>query len=562
MEGFDPGQSLTRRFLNWYLAVRILVIALFLGGTAVSQLREGDGAGAVLLSWLYLLVAAAFGQSLIFLLLFARLRRWLLLFQAQVCWDLLFASCLIYLTGGMASPFSFLFILIIFSASFFLTRRDVYFVASAAAILYGSLIDLQYYEVLPAMPGAFPQQAIAIRDALNAVFLNVTGFFLVAFLSGLLIERLRQSEQARKKREIDYEELENLNRTILSNIPSGLLIVNPAGRIRSVNPGATQITGYRLEEIYNRKVGELFPELEVFENGDFVTVQRGETLLRDKEGGTRPVGFTSSLVRDTGAKVLGLLITFQDLSRLKEMEEQLKRADRLAAVGQLAAGMAHEIRNPLASISGSVQLLMEGAHVGDEDRRLMGIVVREAQRLNRLLTDFLVFARPAEPRQARVNVSEVLDELVSMLRGDERFDNISLKRDYPPGCELYCDRGQIHQALWNLLVNGAEAMPGGGTLRLGIDPAEALLYVEDSGPGIPEEIRHRIFDPFFTTKDHGTGLGLPTVYAIVEAHQGRLEVGSAAGGGARFVVRLTNAPPSQPPPAGGRRKFPPQEGKG
>jgi two-component system sensor histidine kinase PilS (NtrC family) len=282
----------------------------------------------------------------------------------------------------------------------------------------------------------------------------------------------------------------------------------------------------------------------VLEDGGFITVDRGETLLRDKEGGARPVGFTSSLVRDTRAEVLGLLITFQDLSRLKEMEEQLKRADRLAAVGQLAAGMAHEIRNPLASISGSVQLLLEGAHVNEEERRLMGIVGREAKRLNRLLTDFLVFARPAPPKIARVDVSGLLDELASMLQGDERFEGIEVKREYPPRCEMYCDRSQIGQALWNLLVNGAEAMPDGGVLCLGIDPAEARLYVEDSGPGIPEEIRNSIFDPFFTTKDHGSGLGLPTVFAIVDAHRGQMEVGRAAGGGARFAVRLPGSPPT------------------
>ncbi len=536
--GLGGWQGPTRRFFNWYLAVRILVITLFLGGTVAGQLRGGTAALAEQLSWLYLLVAAAYGQSLIFLLLFARLRRWRLLFQAQICWDLLFAGCLIYLTGGIASQFSFLYILIIFSTSFFLSRRDVFVVASAAAILYGSLIDLQYYRILPVLPGLAQHFPMAGREALNAVFHNVTAFFLVAFLSSLLTERLRLSEQARKQWEIDYEELEHLNRTILSNIPSGLLIVNNAGRIRSVNPGATHITGYRLEEIYNRELEEVFPELEVFENGGFVTVQRGETLLRGKEGGLRPVGFTSSLVRDTREKVLGLLITFQDLSKLKEMEEQLKRADRLAAVGQLAAGMAHEIRNPLASISGSVQLLLEGSQVSEEERRLMGIVVREAKRLNRLLTEFLVFARPAPPKFGLVNVSELLDELSSILQGDERFEKIELRREYAPGCEMFCDRGQIGQALWNLLVNGAEAMPEGGVLRLGIDQAEALLYVEDGGTGIPEEIRNRIFDPFFTTKDHGSGLGLPTVHSIVEAHKGRLEVGRAAGGGTRFAVWL------------------------
>ncbi|MEZ4600207.1 MAG: ATP-binding protein [Syntrophotaleaceae bacterium] len=550
MEGTFSA-SPTRRFLNWYLAVRIFVITLFLGGTFVSQLR-GAGPDNEHLSWLYLLVAAAYGQSLVFLLLFVRQRGWRILFQAQIGWDLLFASCLIYLTGGLVSQFSFLYILIIFSASFFLSSRKVFVIASAAAFLYGSLINLQFYGILPVLPGHPALMENAGREALVTVFVNITGFMLVAFLSSQLVENLRLSEEARHKKQIDYEELEILNRTILSNIPSGLAIINPSGRIRLINAGSTQITGYLLEEIYDREVAALFPELEVFAEGQFITIQRGETVLKDKAGNLRPVGFTSSLVRDAGESILGLLITFQDLSRLKEMEEQLKRADRLAAVGQLAAGMAHEIRNPLASISGSVQLLMEGAEIREEDRRLMGIVVREAHRLNQLLTDFLLFARPPAPKCTVVDISELLDELSEMLQTDGRFANIELRKDYRWGFELWCDRAQIRQALWNLLVNGAEAMPQGGVLRLGVDRMQSIIYVEDSGRGIPEEIRNQIFDPFFTTKDHGTGLGLPNVYAIVEAHGGKLEVGNAEGGGARFAVRFARRPPSQASPVGGK----------
>ncbi len=532
---FGSGQKPTRRFLNWYLTVRILVFTLFLGGTIVG---EAAGFESPQLSWLYLLVVAAYGQSLVFLILFARLRRWRFLIQAQICWDLLLASWLIYLTGGMFSQFSFLYILIIFSASFFLSRREVFAVASAAAILYGSLINLQYYGILPALPG-YPLSPIdAGRDALIVVFSNVSGFLLVAFLGSLLVERLRLSEEARQKKEIDYEELENLNRTILSNIPSGLLIINSDGCIRSVNAAGSGITGYSLEEIYNKDVQEVFPDLEVFEDGRFVTVKRGETLLKDRDEVLRPVGFTSSLVKDVGDTLLGLLITFQDLSRLKEVESQLKRADRLAAVGQLAAGMAHEIRNPLASISGSAQLLMEGSHLSDEDLWLMGIVVKEADRLNQLLTEFLVFARPSLPKISRVDAADLLDDVTAMILTDRRFSAVDLQRQYQAGWEVSCDRYQIRQALWNLLVNGAEAMPDGGVLRLGIDQEESAFFVEDNGPGIPEDIRDKVFDPFFTTKDHGTGLGLATAYAIVEAHHGRLEVSDTAEGGARFVIKL------------------------
>ncbi len=533
---FTPWDKTAPRFLYWYLAVRLLVISLFLSGTIVNQVRSVAG-NSQALDWLYLLAAVCLVQSLIFLALLSRRQRNKLLLRCQVCWDLLFVTALIFLDGGIASHLSFLYIFIIFSVSIFLSRREVFVAASAAAILYGGLLDLQYYSMLPVLP-AYPATAVSSRAIFYDIFINVIVFYLIAFLSSLLAERLRHSELALKKREIDFEELENLNQIILENIPSGLIIINNAGRIRSFNAGATTITGYPLESIYNRPIVELFPEMVVLEGGNFKTVGRGETPLIDKQGARRPVGFSSSTVRDVSEETLGLLITFQDLSRLKEMENQLKRADRLAAVGQLAAGMAHEIRNPLASISGSVQLLMEGDKLQKEDRRLMGIVVREAERLNALLTDFLVFARPAPPCFEPVNVSELLDELVAMVAADERFKDIDLQRDDSIVLEWSCDRGQLRQALWNLLLNGAEAMAQGGRLSCGLDAELSSVYVEDTGPGIPDDIRDKVFDPFFTTKDSGTGLGLATVHSIVEAHQGRLDLVKAEGGGERFIIYM------------------------
>jgi two-component system sensor histidine kinase PilS (NtrC family) len=522
------------RFLHWYLAVRILVIILFLGGAILNQMRSGV-ANAPVLWWLYLLAALYILQSLSFLPLFGRSRQQVVLLRWQTCWDLVFATGLVFLTGGVVSHFSFLYICIIFAVSIFLSRREVFVAASAAAILYGGLLDLQYYAVLPVL-SVFSSSPVSSREIFYAIFINVIAFYLIAFLSSLLAERLRHSELALKKRQIDFEELENLNRIILSNIPSGLIIVNNSGRIRSFNAGAAAITGYALEEVYNRPVGQLFPDMAVLEGGEFKTVARGETQLTDKQGGRRPVGFTSSLVRDVSAETLGLLITFQDLSHLKAMEGQLKRADRLAAVGQLAAGMAHEIRNPLASISGSVQLLMEGEKLEPEDRRLMGIVVREAERLNALLTDFLVYARPAPPELVAVDIAELLDELMDIVTADRRFQDVQFRKAYTGPIDWRCDRAQIRQVLWNLLVNGAEAMEYAGRLTLGYDAEGETVYIEDTGPGIPAELRAKIFDPFFTTKDSGTGLGLATVHAIVEAHQGRLELVKAEGGGERFII--------------------------
>jgi two-component system sensor histidine kinase PilS (NtrC family) len=533
--GYTQLTALPRRQLVWFLFCRVLVVTLLLGGTIVYHYR-GAADQQFLLRSLYLLAVVYYGQTAVAAVTLSLVRRRLFV-QAQIVWDLLFITSLIYLTGGIDSPFHFLFYLVVIGASIFLARREIFFVASAAAILFGSLLDLQYYGFLPRLPAMALHPQVDIRQVFYAVFVNVTAIFFTALLSGILVERLLRSEQALEKSKIDYDELDNLNRTILASIGSGLMLINPLGRIRSFNTAAERISGYTLEDVYDRDVRELFPSFAVYD-GTLKIVDRGEGFFDSHAAGRRTLGYASSLVMGADGNTLGLLITFKDMTWYKELEERLKRSDRLAAVGQLASGMAHEIRNPLASISGSVQLLMEGSHVSDEDRHLMRIVVKEAERLSSLLSDFLLYARPGPPKVAVTDVSSVLDELALMASADPHFTGIEIRRDYPPGVLLPLDRQQLYQAMWNLVINGAEAMPDGGVLIIGLDPANREIFVEDSGPGIPESVQNRIFNPFFTTKDHGTGLGLATVHAIVEAHGGLISVSAGRRGGARFVISL------------------------
>lgn len=537
------GQSQTsqplHRQLSWYLLFRLLVITLFLGGAIAFQLRGGSSAVGEVLPYLFLLVGVSYLHALVSALLLRGLRSSPRLFiQSQVVWDLLFSTAVIYVTGGYYSAFSFLYVLSIIASSVFLSRREVLIVASAAAILYGSLLDLQFYEILPTLSGRQLARVASPREVFFSIFVNVCTFFLTAFLSGLLSERIRRSEQALEKQQIDFAELEQLNQTILDNISSGLMILNPAGRIRAFNPGASRITGYSLEEVYNRPYQEIFPRMEAVQENEFQLIARAEGEFHDRLGNVHPLGYATSLVKDPQEKTLGLLVTFQDLTHLKQMEDQLKRADRLAAVGQLASGMAHEIRNPLASISGSIQLLMDNPELAADDRRLMGIVVKEAHRLSGLLTDFLLYAKPAPPKKEAEDVSLLLDELCSIITADPRFAKVKLQRSYPAEVTMQLDGPQLLQALWDLAINAAESMPEGGIIEIGLDPAKAIIYVADNGPGIPAEIRDKIFDPFFTTKDHGTGLGLSTVYAIISAHGGTLTVEPAQPCGTRFTIGL------------------------
>jgi len=532
------SHSNPRALLYWYLLIRLIVVCLFLGGTIVYHLQQEQWASSPIAKYLACLTLITILQSFVSLYLLPRLKRYRHFINVQLCWDLLFIILVIYMTGGVVSLYSFFFILIIIASSVFFPRPQVLIVASASSILYGSLLDLQYYGYLPEFRGQPLPISLNQYDVFYAVFLHVGAFFLTALLSGALAERLKKSEEARARREIDYGELERLNQAILRNINSGLMVVNASGRIRSFNNAASKITGYRLQEVYNRPVEVIFPEFDGFDPKYLEGIERGEMPYRRSETEILTLGYSVSRVLDRNSESLGLLIAFQDLTGIKTLEDQLTRADRLAAVGRLASGLAHEIRNPLASISGSVQLLLEDEKVCVEDRHLMEIVVKEADRLNALLSDFLNFARPAPLQLESIDMAALLDELIALMSASGQFKNVTVEKVFRGPTRMKVDPQKMHQVLWNLLINAGEAVQPSGKIRVEIVEEKSEIIIEDSGPGIAEEDRDKLFEPFFTTKGKGTGLGLANVYANVEAHGGRIFVEPGNLGGARFTIDL------------------------
>ena len=316
------------------------------------------------------------------------------------------------------------------------------------------------------------------------------------------------------------------------------MVVNAAGRIRSFNNAASKITGYRLQEVYNRPVEAIFPEFDGVDPKSLDGVNRGEMFYRKNEEEILTLGYSATRVVDRHSERLGLLITFQDLTEIKTLEGELKRADRLAAVGRLASGLAHEIRNPLASISGSVQLLLEDEKVRDEDRHLMEIVIKEADRLSALLSDFLNFARPAPLQLESVDLVAMLDEMIALLSASGQFNNVTVDKAYHGPVTMTADPQKMYQVLWNLLINAGEAVQPAGEIRVEIVEEKGEIIIEDSGPGIAEEDRDKLFEPFFTTKGKGTGLGLANVYANIEAHGGHIFAEQSKLGGARFTISL------------------------
>ena len=519
------------RSLTWYLTCRTAVITILLGGAAIFYLKGGSHRSVI--TPLFYLIGISYAEALASALLLRTLSKTALFAQVQIAWDLVFVSALIVLTGGVESVYSFAYLLVIVSASFILSSRLTIFAAASAVIMFGGILDLQFFNYLNFFN---LYRSIPNGTFFSTLFVHAVAFFLTAILSGTLADRWRYSEEQLQRKSIDFAELEKMNRTILSHISSGLMLINPKGRIRSFNRAATAITGMSLQYVYDQEVTTIFPLMAGLTSSTNL-LSRSEGYFVRQPDEKLILGYATTAAKGSQGENLGVLVTFQDLTQLKKIEEDLKRTDRLAAVGRLAAGMAHEIRNPLASISGSVQLLMEGEHAQPEDLHLMEIVVKEADRLNCLLTDFLGFASPRKLVKEKVNVASILDQIIALLGTDHRFNNIEVLQQYQDELILELDRNQILQILWDLAINAAEAMRGSGTLIFSIENrGHCAIIVEDSGPGIADDIRGQIFEPFFSTKEKGTGLGLATVYSVLESHGGTVAVSNGAAGGARFSL--------------------------
>jgi two-component system sensor histidine kinase PilS (NtrC family) len=290
----------------------------------------------------------------------------------------------------------------------------------------------------------------------------------------------------------------------------------------------------------------------------FLDYQRYETLLTNQEGKNIYLGFSISPLTNPEGSLIGHTLIFQDITKFKEMEEQMKRVDKMAAVGVLAAGMAHEIRNPLASLSGSIQMLKSELTLDDSQQHLMEITLRESERLNALITDFLLFAHPPQTHKILYPIGKIIEETIDLFIHSPSFhDGIRILR--PNGSEEMqssIDPDQMRQVFWNLFINAAQAMSDGGEIRVQLRKGNTWggtslplspqlrkkewvkISIIDSGNGISPEEKEKIFEPFFTTKENGTGLGLSIVHKIIENHNGLIKVESELGRGSTFSIFL------------------------
>ncbi|HSS50822.1 MAG TPA: ATP-binding protein [Thermoanaerobaculia bacterium] len=494
---------------------------------------------------LSLLAATVFFATLIYIALMRVLRRYPTV-QAyiQFIGDLILITGLVYYLGGATSPFSLLYLIVIAVASTLLRRRAGLTVASIAFVLYGSLIVLLYFGRI--QPATATQEAVSgVRVAYNLIA-HGFGFYAVALLTYYLAHNVTRVERALEEKSEHLADLQVVHRDVIQSITSGILTTDLDGLVTSANHAGLEILDREEAEMVGHPIQE---------SGLFTVVQWAEATAASEQtgrmrseveitrgGNTRYVGFSISGLSDAEQHHRGYIIIFQDLTRWRRMQEELRMRDRMVAVGELAAGLAHEIGNPLAAISGSVQMLSGSVDGDPAQRKLIEILLKESHRLDRTIKGFLRFARPRERSSVSFDIARLLAENFELLKNSEEVsDHHRLEMDLdPPSARLFADPDQVSQIFWNLARNALRAMPDGGRLRVvgQLQGDWYRLQVIDTGRGMSEEQRTNLFHPFHSFFDGGTGIGMAIVYRIVQDHGGRLHVDSRPGAGTTITAEL------------------------
>jgi two-component system, NtrC family, sensor histidine kinase PilS len=543
------GENLEGKIKGLILS-RVAMATFLLGIFIFLQIKAPDFLSQTSIAYFYGIIALIYLLSLVFSVLsriFSNHRAHIYL---QTMTDVVMITALIYVTGGIRSTYAVFYPLVIIYSVLYLGRNGGLIIASAASIFYGLLIDLEYYRVVTTISHPYIWE---VPDTAGHVFLrifiNIISFYLIALLASFVVEKEKKTRALLAEKESAFNQLDLLYRSIIESVDAGILTIDLEGRIKSFNRAAEQITGWSFTSLENNRIQDIFPAWEELYinsvNTDRSVKGRFEmpaVVIQDRH---LILGCALSTLRDNSSQKIGDILIFQDLTKVKEMEEVLERNRRLAFVGEMAAGLAHEIRNPLASISGSIQMLMKESSLGTTEGRLMQVIMRGKDQLEGFIKDFLLLARHDRGPHQEIMIGDVIREVLEAAQVMPDWNrSIEISDTIVDGSAIKGNREEMRQLIWNLILNAAQAMPEGG--RLAVNVGEKTLktqegieiIVADNGVGITVENKKMIFEPFFTTKERGTGLGLAIVIRIVNSYGGNLSFESTAGMGTKFVIWL------------------------
>jgi two-component system sensor histidine kinase PilS (NtrC family) len=541
--------GLHRSWLWWLIAGRLLIEGVLLGvgalwaGGLVSSAQESHRlSGSLPLALFVLALSALYALALRFSSLPLRLQA-----GVQFAFDALLITWLVWATGNLYSPYSALYIVVISVASIFMGARGALFTAVGCAACYTATMIALSTGWLGS--GARGLSVGSLAEAVEVIGLNDVAFLVVGLLAARLAERQTRSDAQMREATHALVSLRALHERIVESIRSGVITTDLDRRVYTANHAAEEMTGYAATDLRGQDVSILFGDIKGQIEGSLLAAVEGgaspryESECLTSDGFRVRLGYSISPLSSEGGETTGLVITFQDLTEVRSMEETSRRQERLSAVGRVAAGIAHEIRNPLAAMRGSIQVLQSELQADPAQAELMDIVLRESDRLNRIITDFLTYARPRKFSLAETDLREPMRETFALLRNSpEVAAEHTLEEDLPDEPVLaLADAEGIRQVFWNLSRNALKAMPDGGTLRAEMqregDRAVRITFA-DTGRGMSPSQVERLFEPFSSSTTGGTGLGLSIVYQIIRDHGGTINVRSREGDGTTITIEL------------------------
>lgn len=538
--------------VRYLMLARVAIVTFLLGIATFVELKGEEFLPQISLYSFYIIVIAAYILSAIYYIILHLTPNLKISLYFQAVCDVLLITGLVYATGGIQSIYAVFYTMVIIYSVIFLGRRGGLIIASACGIFYGGLLDLEYYKVLIPHYATLQNVSFSAGYVFSRIIIYIFSFYLIAILASFVVEQERKTRTLLEEKVTAFDQLDLLHRSIIESIGTGIVTVNLLGQIKSFNRAAEEITGYASSDIEDLNIIDFFPEYgelrEKLNRASDLDSQKNrvEIMFQSKSGASLVLGCSISILRDSRGKRIGDILVFQDLTEIKKLEHHLETNRRLAFVGEMAAGLAHEMRNPLASISGSIQMLHKGLDLSLSDERLMQIILRGKDQLESFMKDFLLLSRPTPGIHEAFKIDEIIDDVLDAIKyvPDWR-EQIEIMRSSTNHLEIFASKAEIRQLIWNLAMNAVQAMPDGG--RLSITTRQATLKeslpalefeIKDDGPGITKSDFGKIFEPFFTTKEKGTGLGLAIVNRIVDGYQGKIMVDSAPGRGTKFSIRL------------------------
>jgi two-component system, NtrC family, sensor histidine kinase PilS len=521
-----------RNWLKWLVKVRILILTFLLGiELIIARLTPTRLPLKLFLSTILLW----YGISLFYVLLLSFWEEYRVQASLQVLTDLIMVSLVVHETGGWDSSLNVLYPLVLIVAGIILPRVWAHLVAALAFILYGTVLELAYYGAVRSYATTKPD----LKALQGLISVHLFAFLAVAYLAGLLVSKLRLVRVQLNNASGALEDLQILHENIIQSISSGLITTGLDGRITLVNAAAQKLLERTASELLEKPVTSLF--LDPLPNGESHT--HAEVRFDTSATFRKTVRIRVAALNVPERGISGYVYALDDLTEIRRLEREVRMQDRLAAVGRLAAAIAHEIRNPLTSIAGSVSMLSGIPEMSEEHRHLLDIVTRESQRLNGIITDFLAYSRGKQYRFDKVDLIPLLEDTLTLMRHRMTAENTGITIDSTVAAHpawVLADGDKIKQVFWNFSENAVRAMKNGGTLKVLVDRHgdDWQISFADTGTGMTPQQTEKIFEPFQSNFEGGTGLGLAVVYQIVQAHEGKVWARSKPGQGTTFIMRL------------------------